>query len=179
MSKFHSKIAQHDLLGPFFLMTVFVFLIYSNTFQSPWILDDYNNILMRPSVHLENLDGESLWKSIKTKKLLKLSVGFGEIDYYDNMTDMYEVPYASIERGLKKARIGYSTHGSIPKEWSCDLAMRFADTSANTPIMEAIKKTLGSTFTPEIEKEFAKKLKKVLQKKERYASYHYQSDDND
>jgi hypothetical protein len=124
-------------------------------------------------------DIESLWKSIKTKKLLKLSVGFGEIDYYDNMTDMYEVPYASIERGLKKARIGYSTHGSIPKEWSCDLAMRFADTSANTPIMEAIKKTLGSTFTPEIEKEFAKKLKKVLQKKERYASYHYQSDDND
>lgn len=64
MSKCHPKIAQHDLLGPFFLLTVFVFLIYSNTFQSPWILDDFNNILMRPSVHLENLDGESLWKSI-------------------------------------------------------------------------------------------------------------------
>lgn len=122
-------------------------------------------------------DVESLWKSIKTKKLLKLSVGFGEIDYYDNMTDMYEVPYATIERGLKKARIGFSSHGSIPKDWSCDLVMRFADTSANTPIMEAVKATLGSMFTPKLEKEFVKKLKLVLQKKERYASVSQEYED--
>jgi len=56
--------------------------------------------------------------------------------------------------------------------------MRVADTSANTPIMEALKATLGSMFTPEIEKEFAKKLKKVLQKKERCASYYKESDED-
>ena len=64
MIKTHLKITQHHLLGPFFLLTVFVFLIYSNTFQSPWILDDFHNILTSPSVHLENLDGESLWKPV-------------------------------------------------------------------------------------------------------------------
>jgi len=146
------------------------------------ISSDFSGSSHKGQLHLNEKrladDVESLWKSIKTKKLLKLSVGFGEIDYYDNMTDMYEVPYATIERGLKKARIGYSTHGSIPKDWSCDLGMRFADTSANTPIMEALKATLGSMFTPEIEKEFAKKLKKVLQKKERCASYYKESDED-
>lgn len=64
MSKINLKSTQHDLLMPFFLLTAFVFLIYSNTFQSPWILDDFNNILLNPSVRLENLDGESLWKPI-------------------------------------------------------------------------------------------------------------------
>jgi hypothetical protein len=59
------KIAQHHLLVPFFLLTAFLFLIYSNTFQSPWILDDFHNILMSSSVHLENLDGESLLKPIQ------------------------------------------------------------------------------------------------------------------
>lgn len=64
MSKLNLKSAQHDLFLPFFLLTVFVFLIYSNTFQSPWILDDFSNILLNPSVRLENLDGESLWGPI-------------------------------------------------------------------------------------------------------------------
>jgi len=64
MLKLHPEKAQHDLLGPFLLLTAFVFLIYSNTFQSPWILDDFHNILMNPSVHMERLDGESLWKLI-------------------------------------------------------------------------------------------------------------------
>lgn len=64
MSKLNFKTFQHDLLVPLFLLTVFVFLIYSNTFQSPWILDDFNNILLNPSVRIENLDGESLWKQL-------------------------------------------------------------------------------------------------------------------
>lgn len=65
MSKFNSKIIRHDLLWPFILLTLFVFLIYSNTFQSPWVLDDFHNILLNPSVHMENLDGESLWKTVQ------------------------------------------------------------------------------------------------------------------
>jgi hypothetical protein len=111
-------------------------------------------------------DVESLWKSIKTKKLLNLFVGFGEIDYYCNMTDVYEVPFAGIKRGYKKVKIGFNQHGSIPKEWNIRLHMTFADTSTKTPIIEAIKKSLGSYFTPKLEKELTKKLKSVLQKKE-------------
>jgi tetratricopeptide (TPR) repeat protein len=65
MSKLNFNYSQYDLKWPFLLLTSFVFLIYSNTFQSPWILDDFNNILLNPSVRLENLDGESLWKAIQ------------------------------------------------------------------------------------------------------------------
>ena len=65
MLKFNPKCAQVHFLVPFFLLTAFVFLIYSNTFYSPWFLDDFHNILMNPSVHLENLDGESLFEPIR------------------------------------------------------------------------------------------------------------------
>ena len=107
---------------------------------------------------------ENLWKSIKTKKLLKMGVGFGEIDWYDNMTDIYTTPVVKIERGQKKARVFENEHGSIPKDWSIDLTAKFADTTTNTPIMEVVKTTLGSYFTPKLEKDFKKALKPVLQK---------------
>ena len=120
---------------------------------------------------------EELWKSIKTKKLLRMHVGFSEIDYYDNMTDMYEVPSASIERGLKRARIGSSEHGAIPKDWSICLSSRIADTTTVGPIIEVCKKTLGSRlFTPAVEKAFVKKLRPVLQKKTNYANFYNEND---
>jgi hypothetical protein len=115
---------------------------------------------------------EDLWKSIKTKKLLRASLGFSEVDWYDDEVDVYETPYFRIERGLKRARIGYSTHGSIPKDWDVHVSFVFADTTTNTPILEAIQKTLYSMFTPEIKKQFIKKLRPVLQKKEKYCSIH-------
>ncbi len=59
---------------PFFLITAFIFLIYSNTFESPWILDDFNNIVLNPSVHLENLDDASL------SRLIGNSLGEGRLD---------------------------------------------------------------------------------------------------
>lgn len=110
------------------------------------------------------MEVENLWKSIKTKKLLKMGAGFDEIDWYDNMTDIYTTPVVSIERGQKKARLFESEHGSIPKDWSIGLTAKFADTTTNTPIMEVVKTTLGSHFTPKLEKEFKKVLKPVLQK---------------
>lgn len=113
---------------------------------------------------------ERLWKSIKTKKLLKLSSYFDEIDWYDDEVDVYTTPIARIERGLKKARLFEKTHGSIPKDWSIIVTAVFADTSANTPIMEVIKATLSSLFDAKLEKEFVKKLRPVLQKKTKYVS---------
>jgi tetratricopeptide (TPR) repeat protein len=65
MLKFRSDRAQCLVLGPIFLLPAVVFLLYSNTFQSPWILDDFHNILLNSSVHLANLDVESLWKPIR------------------------------------------------------------------------------------------------------------------
>jgi hypothetical protein len=114
---------------------------------------------------------ETFWKSIKTKKLLSMSVSFGEIDWYDNMTDIYETPIVRIERGLKKAKIGAQEHGSIPKEWSVDMYCTFADTTTNTPILEVVKSALGSYFDTKAEKEFIKALKPLLQKKSTGASW--------
>ena len=110
-------------------------------------------------------DVESFWKNTKTKKLLGMSVSFGEIDWYDDMTNMYETPIVKIERGLKKARVSYKDHGSIPKEWSVDVYFTFADTTTNTPIMEIVKGALGSYFNSDAEKKFIKELKPFLQKK--------------
>ena len=114
---------------------------------------------------------ESFWKSIKTKNLLSMSVSFSEIDWYDDMTDVYETPIIRMERGLKKARIGYNDHGSIPKDWSVDVYFTFSDTTKNTPILEVVKSALGSYFNSEAEKKFTKDLKAVLQKKSQGVSW--------
>lgn len=121
---------------------------------------------------------ESFWKSIKTKNLLSMSVSFSEIDWYDDMTDVYETPIIRMERGLKKARVGYQDHGSIPKDWSVDVYFKFSDTTKNTPILEVVKGALGSFFNAEYEKKFVKELKPFLQKKVNHinvysAQYHY------
>lgn len=108
---------------------------------------------------------EFFWKGIKTKKLLLANVSFSEIDWYDDMCDVYETPSITIKRGLKKAKIGYDDHGSIPKDWSVELHCVFADTTTNTPILEVVKSALGSFFNAEYEKKFVKELKPFLQKK--------------
>jgi len=113
---------------------------------------------------------ESFWKGIKTKKLLLANVSFSEIDWYDDMCDVYDTPSITIKRGLKKAKINHQEHGSIPKDWSVDLFCVFADTTTNTPILEVIKSALGSYFDADLEKKFIKELKPLLQKKSSYAS---------
>ncbi len=121
---------------------------------------------------------ESFWKGIKTKKLLLANVSFSEIDWYDDMCDVYETPSITIKRGLKKAKISHDDHGSIPKDWSVELFCVFADTTTNTPILEVVKSALGGLFNAEYEKKFVKQLKPFLQKKENHinvysAEYQY------
>ena len=108
---------------------------------------------------------ESFWKGIKTKKLFLVNVSFSEIDWYDDMCDVYETPSITIKRGLKKAKVGYQEHGSIPKDWSVELICIFADTTTNTPILEVVKSALGGFFDAEFEKKFIKELRPFLQKK--------------
>ena len=115
---------------------------------------------------------EDFWKSIKTKKLVYTSASFDEIDWYDNMTDIYETPIAYIQRGLKKARLKYRSHGSIPKEWSFGLRCAFNATNAIGPIMEVVKTALSYKLTPSMEKEMTKAFRPFLQKKVRSANYY-------
>ena len=44
----------------FALLFFLVFLIYSNTFQASWHLDDYHNILENPWLKIENLQPQSI-----------------------------------------------------------------------------------------------------------------------
>lgn len=116
-------------------------------------------------------DVESFWKSIKTKKLESMLVSFDEIDWYDDMTDMYDTPIVRIARGLKRAKVSHREHGSIPKDWAVDVCFIFTDTTTNTPILEVVKSALGSKFDATAEKEFIKALKPFLQKKVSVASW--------
>ena len=113
---------------------------------------------------------EEMWKAIKSKKLQSLHVGFGEVDWYDNMTDMYDTPTAYIKRGKRKAEIGSREHGSIPKDWSINLSARILDTTTINPILDVIKKALGYSVFKENEKLLVSKLRPVLQKKKDYIS---------
>ena len=120
---------------------------------------------------------EEVWKSIKTKKLLKISAFFNEIDYYDNETDIYYTPSVRMERGLRKANVSESSHGAIPKDWGYNVCAVFSDTTTVTPIIEVIKKVLYSKFTVEIEEKFTVELRKVLQKKTNEAFYYNEYED--
>jgi hypothetical protein len=111
---------------------------------------------------------EGLWKSVKSKKLQSVHVGFGECDYYDNMTDMYDTPTAFMKRGKKKAEIGAREHGSIPKDWEVHLSARILDTKAIGPVLEVIKNALGYPIFKENEKLLIAKLRPVLQRKKDY-----------
>jgi hypothetical protein len=65
MAGVHRDLPLHSLFKVLLLLACLIFLAYSNTFHSPWILDDYQNIIDDIPIHLTNLDGDSLWKLIK------------------------------------------------------------------------------------------------------------------
>jgi hypothetical protein len=114
---------------------------------------------------------EKTWKAIKTKKLQTLVVGFGEIDHYDDMTDIYETPTAYIKRGKRKAQIGSREHGSIPKDWSVNLHANLLDTTTIGPVLEVVKNAIGFTMYKPIEKLLIKSFRPVLQKKKTYVNF--------
>jgi len=57
---------QHrvSLIRAFLLLAALIFLIYSNTFDAGWYLDDFHNITENPSIQIKTLDWESLAKPI-------------------------------------------------------------------------------------------------------------------
>jgi hypothetical protein len=115
---------------------------------------------------------EGFWKSTKTKKLQGVHVGFGEIDHYDDMTDIYHTPTAFIKRGKRKVETSWREHGSIPKDWSINLHAAIADTTTINPVLEVVKNAIGFSKFKAIEKELIKKFRPVLQKKKEYGNYY-------
>ena len=49
-----------------------------------------------------------------------LSLSYNEIDYYDNIVDVYETPYIFFNKGKgkRKPTVSSTEHGCIPKDWS-------------------------------------------------------------
>ncbi len=54
------KISKYPSLLFLFLMSVCIVIIYSNTFQVPFILDDSNQIVERPELHLHSLSAKNI-----------------------------------------------------------------------------------------------------------------------
>ena len=56
-----NKEFKYTLSG--FMIVAIVFIIYSNTFQSPWILDDYYNIVNNPIIQISRLSLKNVTES--------------------------------------------------------------------------------------------------------------------
>ena len=52
--------------GPALVMlAVLIMVIYGNSFSAGWHLDDYQNILQNPKIHIDNLDPETLLRALE------------------------------------------------------------------------------------------------------------------
>jgi Flp pilus assembly protein TadD len=61
MNEAHVKF---PLVTPALLLVILISLIYSNTLESPWFLDDYYNIPHNPNVHLTRLNAETISRAL-------------------------------------------------------------------------------------------------------------------
>ncbi len=91
-----------SVLRPAILLTVFICLIYSNTLNSPWQLDDFHNIVDNSAVHMTSLDGSSIktsWYAAPNKESLQRPVSYFTfaLNWYfgqDNVTGYHLVNIA-------------------------------------------------------------------------------------
>ena len=116
---------------------------------------------------LFSVDVKNVWDSVKdtSNKIVELSVYFDEIDYYDNMTNVYTTPIVSIKKGQRIVHIEEKEHGSIPKDWEITLTAKFENLQRIAPIITLIEKVLGPNFTTAIKNDFEKATRELLQGK--------------
>jgi len=60
---FSSETMKPFRFFPVFLIIVIVFLVYSNSFQAEWHMDDRPNIVNNRDLHIQNLMPESIWQT--------------------------------------------------------------------------------------------------------------------
>jgi hypothetical protein len=130
------------------------------------ISGDYNRSPRKSRLYFDaeilKKDTLTLWKSIKTPKLEKLCFYFGEIDWYDDLTDIYYTPVSIMQKGKKLPESFPSAHGSIPKDWSFNILMHFNDIKQKKVIFDVLDKILGFEFNDTVKKDFLKELKPFL-----------------
>jgi hypothetical protein len=114
---------------------------------------------------------ERFWKDIRSNKIRKAHLSFSEIDHYDDMTDIFEVPNFSMERGLRNVRIGSDRFGSIPKEWAANLNVVISDTKTIGPILETVELAARRLLTEDQIKAIIKAFRPVLQRKKNSGSF--------
>lgn len=109
---------------------------------------------------------EQFWQDIKkaTTKIKSLNLFFDEIDWYDDMTNIYETPVFNIERGLRKVKISSDEHGSIPKDWGVCLNGVFDMCKRSKPILDFVKLAVGNHYTYEQWAKFEKETKEKFTK---------------
>ncbi len=105
------------------------------------------------------------WKKTKTNKLKSVLFYFEEIDWYDNLVDIYETPVFFIKRGKKKVQVTHQSHGSIPKDWGAKLQFAFEPTKKITPLMNVLDTFFNANFNVQERKKIEKMFRKVLNDK--------------
>jgi len=114
-------------------------------------------------------DLKAVWSKSKSTKLEAVTTYFSEVDYYDDMTNVYTTPVVRIKGG--KIEIGESEHGSIPKAWNTNVVAVFKDMKTIPPITKLIKSVLGSHYS-KFEDGIIKAFRPVLQGKQNHNSYY-------
>lgn len=100
----------------------------------------------------------------KTSSYSNVSIGFDTIDWYDSMTNIYEVPCFNIKKGARKVTVGYDDHGDIPKDWEMVTTISFKGMTQVKPIFKALV-ALNISFDTKTEN----KIRKAIKKGERYS----------
>ena len=98
----------------------------------------------------------------KSKNYLSTSLGFEEIDWYTDETDMFDVPYFKIVKGEKKVDVSSYTYGSIPKDWEQVITIKFTNCKRYTAVVKAIN-LLGCTLTPKDRKSLVECIKMLTE----------------
>ncbi len=134
-----------------------------------FIRSDYRQSLRKDKIYfskekINEIQNElkERWKNTKTKKLKSALFYFEELDWYDDLTDIYQTPVFSIRRGKQKPQVTYQSHGSIPKEWGAVLHFTIEMTSKITPLMEVVDKFFNANFNKEERKKLEKMFRGVL-----------------
>ena len=112
-------------------------------------------------------DVKVIWDIAKgsTTKINGLSAYFGEIDYYDNMTDVYYTPTVRFTKGKRVSQMGEREHGSIPKDWEFVLSATFSPLKSSTPIIQFVTEAIGRFMSKEDIARLTKDVKSCLSNK--------------
>ncbi len=126
-------------------------------------IDVENN--RKSELHISDKRAEEKFNKVLTKvkafsKFKRLSLSYNEMDYYDNMIDVYETPYINYTKGAgkRKPTISHCEHGCIPKEWEECFSLTLDNPKTIKPI-EVFLNHFNITLTSKQLKEIRKAMK--------------------